>query len=111
VVLNHFAEGSQIQTCTILLESHTKKFYQKSIDTFCFIVLTKSVTQNIRGVTERLVRAAQRMLRSCMRFLEQCLRTIQQATPRLPATISQPKRLLNQRNIKGLQIHRCSLVS
>jgi len=24
-----------------------------SIDTFCFIALTKSVTQNIRGVTER----------------------------------------------------------
>ena len=23
------------------------------IDTFCFIALTKSVTQNIRGVTER----------------------------------------------------------
>jgi len=24
-----------------------------SIDTFCFVALTKSVTQNIRGVTER----------------------------------------------------------
>jgi len=38
---------------TILLESHTKSFYHKSTDTFCFIALTKSVTQNIRGVTER----------------------------------------------------------
>jgi len=38
---------------TILLESRTKIFYSKSIDTFCFIALTTSVTQNIRGVTER----------------------------------------------------------
>jgi len=38
---------------TILLERHTKKFYHKSIDTFCFIALTKSVTQNIRGATEK----------------------------------------------------------
>jgi len=30
-----------------------KKFYHKSIDTFCFIALTWSATQNIRGVTER----------------------------------------------------------
>jgi len=49
----------------ILLESHTK-FYDRSTDTFCFIALTKSVSQNIRGVTERLLRAAQRMLGSCM---------------------------------------------
>jgi len=52
VVLNHFAEGSQIQTYEFL-ESRTKKFYHKTIDTFCFIALTKSVTQNFRGVTER----------------------------------------------------------
>jgi len=32
---------------TILLEPH-KKFYHESIDWFCFIALTKSVTQNIR---------------------------------------------------------------
>jgi len=71
-----------------------------------------SVTQNIRGFIEKLLRAAQRMLGSCMRLLEQCLRTIvQQVTPRLPATMSQPWRLLNQRNIKGLQIYCCSLVS
>jgi len=37
---------------TILLESRTKN-YHKSIDTFCFIALTKSVTQIKRGVTER----------------------------------------------------------
>ena len=37
---------------TILFESR-KKFYHKSIDTFCFIALTMSVTQNIRGATER----------------------------------------------------------
>jgi len=96
----------------ILLESRTKKFYHKSIDRFCFIAPTKSVTQNIRGVTERLLRAAQRMLESRIRLSEQCLRTIvQQVTPRLSATMSQPWRLLNQRNIKDLQIHCCSLVS
>ena len=44
VVLNHFAEGSKSRP-TILLESRTKKIYHKSIDTFCFIALTKSVTQ------------------------------------------------------------------
>ena len=72
----------------ILLESRTKKFYHKSIDRFCFIAPTKSVTQNIRGVTERLLRAAQRMLESRIRLSEQCLRTIvQQVTPRLPATM------------------------
>jgi len=37
----------------ILLESHTNNFYHKSIDTFCFIALTKSVAQNITDVTER----------------------------------------------------------
>jgi len=37
----------------ILLESPTNKFYHKSIDMFCFIALTKSVAQIIRGVTER----------------------------------------------------------
>jgi len=36
-----------------LLESRTKRIFLKSIDTFCFIALTKPVTQNIRGVTER----------------------------------------------------------
>jgi len=36
----------------IFRETH-KKFYHKTIDTFCFIALTKSVTQNLRGVTER----------------------------------------------------------
>jgi len=35
----------------ILFEGRTKSFYHKSIDTFCFIALTKSVTQNTRGVT------------------------------------------------------------
>jgi len=30
-----------------------KKFYHKTIDAFCFIALTKSVTPNFRGVTER----------------------------------------------------------
>jgi len=30
-----------------------KKFYHKSIDTFCFFAITKFVTQNIRGGTER----------------------------------------------------------
>jgi len=36
VVLNQFAEGSQIQTCKFL-ESRTKKIYHKTIYTFCFI--------------------------------------------------------------------------
>ena len=52
MVLNHFAEGSQIQTYEFL-ESCTKKIYHKTSDTFCFIVLTMSVTPNFRGVTER----------------------------------------------------------
>jgi len=51
VVLNHFAEGSQIQIYNFVREPH-KKFYHKSIDTFGFSALTKSVTQKIRGVTE-----------------------------------------------------------
>jgi len=37
----------------IWLESRTNKNYHKSIDMFCFIAVTKSVAQNIRGVTER----------------------------------------------------------
>jgi len=36
----------------VLLESRTKTFSHKSIDTSCFTAITKSVTQNIRGVTE-----------------------------------------------------------
>jgi len=52
VVLKHFAERAKSRP-TIMLESRTKTFYHKSIDTFCFIALTKSVTQNIWGVTER----------------------------------------------------------
>ena len=38
---------------TILLVGRTKKIFHNSIDTFCFIALTKPVTQNVRGVTER----------------------------------------------------------
>jgi len=52
VVLNHFAEGSQIQTYEFL-ESGTKTFYHKTINTFYFIALTTPVTQNLRGATER----------------------------------------------------------
>jgi len=52
VVLNHFAEGSQIQTYDFVREPH-KKFYHKSVDTFCIIALTRSATQNIGGITER----------------------------------------------------------
>ena len=37
VVLNHFAEGSQIQTYEFL-ESRTKKIYHKTIHTFCLVV-------------------------------------------------------------------------
>jgi len=56
----------------------------------------------------KIAKSPQRMFGSCMRLLEQCLRTIvQQATPRLSAAMSQPLRLLNQRNIKSLQIHCC----
>ena len=51
VDLNHFTDGSQIQTYDFVREPH-KKFFHKSIDTFCFVALTMSVTQNIRGVTE-----------------------------------------------------------
>jgi len=52
VVLNHFVEGSQMQTYDFVREPH-KKFCHKSIDTFCFIALTRSATQNIRDVNER----------------------------------------------------------
>jgi len=44
--------GSQIQTYNFVREPH-KNVYRKSINTFCFIALTKSVTQSIRSVTER----------------------------------------------------------
>jgi len=50
VVLHHFAEGSQIQTYEFL-KSRTKNFTTKELTRF--IALTKSVTQNFRGVTER----------------------------------------------------------
>jgi len=50
-VFNHFVEGSQIQT-------YSRKFYHKSIDTFCFTALTSLLHKN-RGVTEKLLRAAQ----------------------------------------------------
>jgi len=74
VVLNHFAEESQMQT-TILLQSRTKNSNTSQLARF-FIAPTKSFSQDIRGVTERLLRTAQRMLGSCMRLLEECLRTI-----------------------------------
>jgi len=38
---------------TILLRGGTKTIFHKSTDMFCFIALTKPVTQNSRGVTER----------------------------------------------------------
>ena len=57
VVLNHSAEGSQIQTCNFVREP-PQKFCHKSTDTVCLIVLMMSLTQNIRCVTERLLRAA-----------------------------------------------------
>jgi len=52
VDLNHFAEGSQIQIYDFVWGLH-KKIYLKLNDTFYFIELTKSFTQNIRCITER----------------------------------------------------------
>ena len=52
VVLINFAEGAKSRP-TILLESCTKIFYRKSIDTFCFSALKKSVAHNIEGITEK----------------------------------------------------------
>jgi len=49
VVLIHFAVWKPNPD----LKRRTQKFNYKSIDTFCFIGLTKSVKQFIRGVTER----------------------------------------------------------
>jgi len=49
VVLNHFAEGSQIQTYNFVSEPH-KKNYHKSVDTFCFIALTKSLLHKLLEV-------------------------------------------------------------
>jgi len=139
-----------------ILSKKLKKNYHKSIDTFCFIALTKCVKQNIEilevllnntsyrkesfpseesdtnllhsiyfayqiGIISsysnricylKIIKNAQLLLGSCMRLSEECLGTIvQQVTPRLPATMSQASRLLNQRNITGLQIHCRSLVS
>jgi len=51
VVLNHFTEGSQIQTYDFVREPHT--IFTTSIDKFSFIALSKSITQNIRDVTKR----------------------------------------------------------
>jgi len=48
VVLNHFPEGSQIQAYDFVREPH-KKFTTSELTRFA---LTKSVTQNIRGVIE-----------------------------------------------------------
>jgi len=47
VVVNHFAEGSHIQTYDFVREPN------KKLPKVSFIALTKSVTQIIRGVTER----------------------------------------------------------
>ena len=50
LVLNLFAEGSQIQTYDFVREPH-ENFTTSQLIHF-FIALTKSVAQNIRGVTE-----------------------------------------------------------
>jgi len=52
VVLNHFPEGSQIHTFDSFREPRKNILPQVNY-TFCFIALTKSTTQDIRGVTAR----------------------------------------------------------
>ena len=59
---------------TILLESRTKSFYHKSIDTFCFIALTTSVAQNIRGVTGR--HCLSKRILSQQRYIHKLLQSI-----------------------------------
>jgi len=49
VVLNHFAEGSRIQTYDFVGEPH-KKNYLKSIDMFCFVALTKILLHKLLEV-------------------------------------------------------------
>jgi len=53
VVLNLFAEGSQIQTYNFVREL-TKNYHRKSIETFCFIA-----ERTMKDIIERLLMAAQ----------------------------------------------------
>ena len=71
----------------ILLESRTKSFYHKSIDTFCFIALTKSVTQNIRGVTGR--HCLSKEIFSQQRYIHKLLQSIYFAYEKTSSTLIQ----------------------
>jgi len=51
--LKHFVEESEIQTYDLVARESHKKFYHKSIDTFCVIAQTNYATETIRGVAER----------------------------------------------------------
>jgi len=73
VVLNLFAERSQIQTYEFVRKSH-KKCYHKSIDTFCFIT-EPSLLHKMLGFIERRLRTTQRALGSRMGLSGQWLRT------------------------------------
>jgi len=61
VVLNLFAEGSQIQTHDLDREPHSN-FLTQVIWHVLFYCRTKTVTQIILAVVKRLLRATQRVL-------------------------------------------------
>jgi len=74
MVLNFFAEGSQIQTNDFVGEPSWNFLTQFNLHVL-FYSRTKSVTQNIRRLIERLPRAAQRVPGSRMQPSEPRLRT------------------------------------
>ena len=74
MVLNFFAEGSQIQTYNFVGEPHQNFLTQFNLHVL-FYSRTKSVTQNIRHFIERMLRATQRVSGSRMRPSEPRLRT------------------------------------
>ena len=74
MVLNFFAEGSQIQTYYFVGEPHQNFLTQFNLHVL-FYSRTKSVTQKIRHFIERMLRTTQRVSGSRMRPSEPRLRT------------------------------------
>jgi len=70
VVLNLFAERSQIQIYNFVREPHERNFNIIHLTRFVYR-RTKSVTQNIRRFIVRLLRSAQRVVDGSMWLSEQ----------------------------------------
>jgi len=66
VVLNHFAEETETQTCDFVREP-LKTILNQVNRQVLFYYRTKSIAHNIRGFIERLLRAAQKVLGSRIR--------------------------------------------